>query len=452
MVSQKKSSGLATRSVLILDFNNDLPELETNLIPLGWNCVVVCNSSHSQRVIRQENIAVAVVIAQKGNELHMFSLTSKLQSIAPNVKWLAITMQHPISSRSVKEGLSTLFIDYFHYPVEWEQFSYSLGHLLGMAKLLEETNQERKQQQNLELVGCSELIQNLKKNLNKVAKADSAILISGETGTGKGLCAQLIHNQSSRQNEPFIVVNCGSLPSSLIHSELFGHEKGAFTGAESQYVGRIERANNGTLFLDEIGDLSLDLQVNLLKFLDDNCIERLGGKRTINVNCRIIFASHIDLENAVAEGLFREDLFHRINILRTHVPSLREYREDIELLATKYLERFTLGKCKHHLSKSALQSMLQYEWPGNVRELKNRILRAVVMAEKEQITAQDLGLKLSNKRFSNVALAKQRKEINTETLLAVLKQNNHNVSAASRQLNISRTTFYRLVKKCNIQW
>ena len=248
-----------------------------------------------------------------------------------------------------------------------------------------------------------------------------------------------------------MIVNCGALPASLIHSELFGHEKGAYTGAETQYIGQIERADKGTLFLDEIGDLPLELQVNLLKFIDDYTIERLGGNRPIKVDCRIILASNIDLENAVAEGKFREDLYHRLNILRIHVPSLRKYREDIELLARDYLERYCYSDRKLHLSNSALQSMLLYDWPGNVRELKNRILRAVVMAETEQITAAELGINPKLNSSPVVALAKQRVEIDTELLLDAIKRNNHNISAASRELNISRTTCYRLIKKCKIK-
>lgn len=453
MVNHKKRRDLTTRSVLIVNFNNDLPELEKALIPLNWECASACDLKQSLRIIEQKNISVAIVIIQAGNELQVLNVVSKLQHTTPDVKWLAITTQYPIPSPYLKKKLATLFIDYYHTPIDWGLFSNSLGHLWGMSKLQIESKKEvRESTFPQELVGCSEPITSLKKDLKKVAIVDNPLLISGETGTGKGLCAQLIHAQSAREKDPFVIVNCGALPSSLIHSELFGHEKGAYTGAERQYIGRIERANNGTLFLDEIGDLPLDLQVNLLNFLDDSSIERLGGNCPIKVNCRIIFASHIDLENAVAEGAFREDLFHRLNILRIHVPSLRDYREDIEVLAQKFLARFAQDDSNLRFTSSALQAMLQYDWPGNVRELKNRVLRAIVMAEQGKITERDLGLKLTNNNMPKATPNRLRTEIDTETLLEALKRNNHNVSAASRQLNISRTTFYRLVKKCNIQW
>nr|WP_283102738.1 sigma-54 dependent transcriptional regulator [Shewanella abyssi] len=305
-----------------------------------------------------------------------------------------------------------------------------------------------------QLLGNSNLINTLRSNIAKVAKVDEAVLISGETGTGKGLCAHLIHSQSKRGNGPFITINCGALPASLIHSELFGHEKGAFTGADKQYIGHIERANDGTLFLDEIGDLSLESQVNLLQFLEDHIIERLGGSIDITIDCRIIFASHINLETAVEEGRFREDLYYRINILHLHAPSLREHKEDITLLVDEYLKQYSPSEHLYTLTPKALKTMYEYQWPGNIRELKNRINRAIIMANNNQLTATDLGIKIVNlqsDREDVINLAQHRVEIDTELLLDAIKRNNHNISAAARELKISRTTFYRLIKKCKIK-
>jgi DNA-binding NtrC family response regulator len=252
-----------------------------------------------------------------------------------------------------------------------------------------------------------------------------------------------------------ITINCAALPASLIHSELFGHEKGAFTGAQSRYIGHIERANHGTLFLDEIGDLSLDLQVNLLQFIEDHRIERLGGHQQLEIDCRILFASHIDLENAIDEGRFREDLYHRLNILRLHVPSLRDRKQDMPSLTEVFLGHYA-PEGKHFLLSDEAQTMVQaYDWPGNVRELKNRLQRAIVMADSPIIAPEDLGIVQAIARQNMVGneaeLAGKRTETDTELLLAAIERNNHNISAAARELNISRTTFYRLVKKCQIK-
>ena len=452
IMKQQNSKRVSQRPVLILDLDNDFPSIATELIQQNWLPMTTSTFRQSMHVIQQTNINVAIAIIPTNKHKNTFDAVSKLQKIAPNVKWLAIAMQYPITSLDYSQKLSTYFADYFHCPIDWMLFVHTLGHSWGMTKVQKETSKEQlSNAQSHIMFGRSKLIKDLKLKLTKFARADCSVLISGETGTGKGLCAQLIHSLSERKDGPLVTVNCGALPASLIHSELFGYEKGAFTGAESQYIGHIERADKGTLFLDEIGDLPLELQVNLLKFLDDYTIERVGGNQPIQVDCRIILASNGDLENAVAEGKFREDLYHRLNILRIHVPSLRKYREDIELLAREYIEQYSHPDRKLHLSNSALQSMLVYDWPGNVRELKNRILRAVVMAEADQITATELGINAKS-NFKPVAnLAKQRVEIDTELLLDAIKQNNHNISAASKQLNISRTTCYRLIKKCKIK-
>ncbi|PKI17819.1 sigma-54 interaction domain-containing protein [Colwellia sp. 12G3] len=451
MIKPKKSNLVTQRPVLILDFNNELNELDSKLREKNWLPITTSSTSAAIHLIQQKNINVAIALISSNKQKNNFDFMSKIQNIAPNVKWLAISLQYPVTSAAYSKNLSTYFIDYFHCPVDWIQFSHTLGHAWGMTKLYKNVNKvQLPSAQNHIMVGRSKIIKDLKYKLKKMARSDCSILISGETGTGKGLCAQLIHFLSERKGEPLVTVNCGALPASLIHSELFGYEKGSFTGAQSQYIGHIERADKGTLFLDEIGDLPLELQVNLLKFLDDYTIQRVGGNQPIKIDCRIILASNVNLENAVAEGKFREDLYHRLNILRIHVPSLRKYREDIELIARDYLEQYCHSDHKLHLSESALQSMLLYDWPGNVRELKNRILRAVIMAEAEQITTEELGLNAKS-NFKPVAdVANQQVEINTEVLLDAIKQNNYNISAASRQLNISRTTCYRLIKKCKI--
>lgn len=452
MSYKKNINVVAQRPVLILDFGNDFQDVATALIGHNWIATTASTLCHAVHVVDQKNIKIAIAIISSKTYKQTFDGIDKLKNISPYLQWVAISMQYPVSTSPYAQKLSDYFVDYFHCPIDWKQFTHTLGHLWGMVDIQKNSNQGQCQDtQNNFMVGRSRLMKDLNAQLEKVAPTDGLILISGETGTGKGLCAQRIHSSSARKDGPLVTVNCAALPASLIHSELFGHEKGAYTGAERQYIGKIERANNGTLFLDEIGDLPLELQVNLLKFIDDYTIERLGGHRAIKVDCRIILATHIDLENAVAEGKFREDLYHRLNILRIHVPSLREHREDIALLAKNYILRFNQTNRKLCFSNSAQEAMFTYNWPGNVRELKNRILRAVVMADGEQITVAELGIKLNNNFKPVSALAKPRVEIDSELLLDAVNRNNHNISAAAKELNISRTTFYRLVKRYKIK-
>ena len=293
------------------------------------------------------------------------------------------------------------------------------------------------------LIGESMCLKDLRCKLKKYAQCDAEVLIQGETGVGKGLCARIIHQQSSRKNAPFIEVNCGAIPSGLIASELFGHEKGAFTGAISDRVGFIQRANRGTLFLDEIGDMPADLQVHLLHFLESKQIQRVGADKTIDVDCRIIAASHVDLKADVVQGNFREDLFYRLNILPLKIPPLRDRGNDILILSDYFLQELSNGKVV--ISKDAQETLLAHSWPGNVRELHNVIQRAVVMCEKDIITPADLGID-TLERHSNPPTD----QVDLDYLLQAIEDNKHNMSAAARQLGISRTTLYRLIKKYNL--
>ena len=293
------------------------------------------------------------------------------------------------------------------------------------------------------LIGESMCLKDLRCKLKKYAQCDAEVLIQGETGVGKGLCARIIHQQSSRKNAPFIEVNCGAIPSGLIASELFGHEKGAFTGAISDRVGFIQRANRGTLFLDEIGDMPADLQVHLLHFLESKQIQRVGADKTIDVDCRIIAASHVDLKADVVQGNFREDLFYRLNILPLKIPPLRDRGNDILILSDYFLQELSNGKVI--ISKDAQETLLAHSWPGNVRELHNVIQRAVVMCEKDIITPADLGID-TLERHSNPPTD----QVDLDYLLQAIEDNKHNMSAAARQLGISRTTLYRLIKKYNL--
>jgi len=452
MVTLSKFNHAKQKPVLLLNLNNEECHWESEFNALNWHCIHSSNISETIKYIEEYDIKIAIAMISSTYQQCVFRTLSQLFEVKNNMLWIAISCDNQFTQYPLSHQFPDYFFDYHHLPINWEKLGHTLGHAYGMLPFRVENNrQQKKQHKDDEILGNSAAIKRLRSDLTKIARASGAVLISGETGTGKGLCARTIHRQSSRKHGPFITINCGALPSTLLHSELFGHEKGAFTGAEKLYIGHIERADKGTLFLDEIGDLSLDSQIHLLQFLEDHTIERLGANRAICIDCRIIFASHVNLETAVEEGRFREDLYHRLNILRLHVPSLRDRREDIELLANAYRQLYSSMGRELTFTPRTLENMLRYEWPGNVRELKNRIQRAVVMADNCAISEQDMGIKVINNQQPKIKLAQQRMDIDTEVLLDAINRHNHNISAAARELNISRTTFYRLVKKCKIK-
>ncbi|WOH39061.1 sigma 54-interacting transcriptional regulator [Thalassotalea fonticola] len=440
------------RTVLCFNFEHAKMNWQRKLSPFKWKVHNVTTLSQAVNLLKGNTILVAIAILTASTQKQAISIIANLVSSFPQIKWIAYSLDDNLKNSAVSAKFSEYCIDYFHYPICIERLAHTLGHAYGMAQLQPQIKAKNiASYDTATLIGKSNELRQLNNHIKKIAKVDSSLLITGETGTGKDLCAQLIHQQSARANSPLININCGALPESLIHSELFGHEKGAFTGAIDKYIGHIERAHQGTLFLDEIGDLPLELQVNLLHFLENHTIERLGGAKPITVDCRIIAATHIDLETAVVEGRFRKDLFHRLNILRLRVPGLREHREDIEAIAISFLKPFQQANPKLKFSNSAIECMLSYEWPGNVRELKNRVERAVVMQDGNTISNKDLGHHFAKIKMPTKNLNQQREDIDTEILLDAITRNNHNISAAARDLKISRTTFYRLIKKCNIK-
>jgi Response regulator containing CheY-like receiver, AAA-type ATPase, and DNA-binding domains len=279
-------------------------------------------------------------------------------------------------------------------------------------------------------------------------------LIEGETGTGKELIANAIHAHSKRKDKPTVAINCGAFPPELIQAELFGYEKGAFTGAHCRKIGRIEAAQGGTLFLDEIGDLPLAQQVNLLRFLEERCIERVGGIEKIPIDVRIISATHVDLKQAVEEGKFREDLYYRLRVLHLKTPPLRERESDIELLTWYFFEEFSknLRRKPKGFCTDALYLLQQHDWPGNVRELMNCIRHAVVMSENHLLTPADLGLDKRNKeRISVKTLEQARADADCETILSTIRHTRFNMTRAARNLGISRVSLYRLIDKYQLK-
>lgn len=306
-----------------------------------------------------------------------------------------------------------------------------------------------------EMVGASPAICTVIDLIRKVAKTEMPVLITGETGTGKELTAQAIHEQSLRQHGPFVPINCGAIPETLLESELFGHERGAFTGAIQQKKGRLEAAAGGTLFLDEVGDLLPALQVKLLRFLQEGTCERVGGQETLHVNARIIAATNVDLKAAIDKSLFRDDLYYRLGVLHIHLPPLRERGQDTLLMAMVFLKRaaVTYRKTISGYTPHAMDALRTYSWPGNVRELSNRVRRAVVMAEGTEITPHDLGLAVEETQAveSLDSLRAAHRRIEMELLVKAIGLHRGNLTRIARDLEVSRSTLYRKLRAYGLE-
>lgn len=308
------------------------------------------------------------------------------------------------------------------------------------------------------MVGESPAMSNVFELIRRFAKTDAAVLITGESGTGKELAACAIHERSSRRSRPFVAVNCAALPATLISSELFGHEKGAFTGAFARKIGQIEAANGGTLFLDEIGDLPPDLQGHLLRFLSEGKIVRLGGSQVISVNVRVLSATNVSLPKAIAEGRFREDLYYRLNVLNMRMPPLRERGSDIELLAVFFLRRISaeFGREVSGFHPQALAALRSHPWRGNVREMIAAIRRAVVMGNTPLVMPEDLALEphlplevpaRADAPPPLFARPRPGSPAELQILADALKESAHNITHAARRLGVSRITLYRMMRR-----
>lgn len=370
------------------------------------------------------------------------------------LRWVAVITQEFLQCRECAEFIYNYFEDYHTLPIDKERLRNTLGHVHGMVRLKQNLAERDVEpgKKSYQMFGQSPQMSELFRAIEKIAKVESPVLLIGESGTGKELVARALHYHSLRSTGPFVAVNCGALPENLVQSELFGHEKGAFTGAVARKMGKIEAASGGTIFLDEVGDLPYDAQANLLRFLQESTIDRIGNTDSTNVDVRVLAATHVDLESAVEQGRFREDLFYRLNVLRLNLPPLRDREGDIELLANRFFIIFSEknGSKVRGFSKQAMKQMKKHSWPGNVRELINRVQRAVIMAESRLITPQDLGLENCKMNKEGGSLHDVRHHAEKQVIIDTLSSANHNVSEASRMLGVSRVTLYRLMHKYDL--
>jgi len=349
--------------------------------------------------------------------------------------------------------------DFYAKPIDLNILKIILVRTFRLQEL-EEANRKMELQTNQSgslcgMIGISPVMQQLFSRLQQASKTNFPVLITGSTGTGKEVAAQAVHSLSNRSKQPLVIVNCGAIPENLLESELFGHEKGAFTGATSRQIGKFEQANKGTIFLDEIGELPLQMQVKLLRTLQESTIERLGGKATISLDVRIVAATNIDLEEAVKNGTFREDLFYRLNVVPLQVPDLRERPEDILLLAHHFLqtESRMMKRPVTSFAPAAIAALSAYDWPGNVRELQNRVRRALGTTMDTHLYPADLGLEQiavdsDNQRI--LTLREARDVAENATIRQALALCGNNISQAAKLLEVSRPTLHDLIKKHDI--
>jgi two-component system response regulator AtoC len=435
--------------ILVVDDEAVIREsLRDWLSDVGHQVLTAEDGFQALKMIEKEKPGIAIVdLVMPG--MDGIELLKRAKEISPSIEVIIVTAYGsiPTAITAMKEGA----YDYIEKPFCPEKAELLIERLVEHQGLLEENislHQRLEERYRFEnIIAKSPKMQQVIEVIKVVAKSNATVLITGESGTGKELVARAIHSQSYRKDKPFVAVSCAALPESLLESELFGHEKGAFTGAHAQRRGKFEIANRGTLFLDEIGEMSANIQVHLLRVLEEKEFTRVGGNELIKVDVRVISATNKDMKKAVANGPFREDLYYRLNVVTIELPPLRERKEDVPLLAQHFLRKFAVENQKEitDFSPEASDFLLKYNWPGNVRELENAIERAVILAKNSYIDAADMPQE-NLQLVQSAPVGKSLEEVEKEHILNILKESGGNYSKAARILGISRITLYNKAK------
>ena len=378
----------------------------------------------------------------------------QILELVPNTKVVVVTGNDDRESAVKAIGIGAY--DFYLKPIDADILGLIVNRAFRVRELEDENQRLSSNDDDSPLSGLianSPQMLKICRTIEKIAPANVTTLLLGESGTGKEVLAKAIHELSPRAKERFVAINCAAIPENLLESELFGYEKGAFTGANKQTLGKIEVANEGTLFLDEIGDLPMALQAKLLRFLQERVIERVGGRKEISVDVRVVCATHRGLPDMIKDGSFREDLYYRLSEITVQIPSVREREGDPVLLARVFLDRFAKEQNKKTpaLSKEALLAIENYSWPGNVRELENKVKRALILLDGNQVTAEDLELENTEADDMPFNLREVREEAERKAVLRALNHVNGNIAQAAETLGVSRPTLYDLIKKLNIE-
>ena len=440
-----------SRLLLIDDDPNTLASLARAFRLAGHDATVCDNAARALELIRAEPFDLIfsdVVMPGKDG----ISLLEDLKASGVTTPVVMISGQASVEMavRATRLGA----VDFLEKPLSTEKLLVTVENVLRLRRLEEENRDLRLRLGKHELIWAGPVMEKLMEQIERVAASQSRVCICGETGTGKELVARTIHQKSPRHAGPFVTLNCAAVPAELIESELFGHEKGAFTGAASRHVGKFEQASGGTLFLDEIGDMPLAMQAKLLRVLEEGEIERVGGDRPISVDARVIVATHRNLEEMVRQNTFRQDLFHRVYVFPILLPPLRERADDIAALARYFAAQVAAQNNwkEKRFSADAVELLRQYAWPGNVRELRNVVERVLLLASGEEIAAEDVLLALpgpAGAPGSSAAgagtLAERVEAFEREVLLAELRRHHHHMTNVARALGLERSHLY---KKC----
>lgn len=389
-----------------------------------------------------------------GGATEGFKALEEILKLAPNTKVIVVTGREEKENAVTAIGLGAC--DFFQKPLDADILSFIVDRAFKLYQL-EKENQELSTGNSTStvkgVIASSKKMLDICRMIEKIAPADVTTLLLGETGTGKEVLAKAIHQLSPRADEPFSAINCGAIPENLLESELFGHEKGAFTGATQMKKGKIELAHGGTLFLDEIGDMPLPLQVKLLRFLQERVIERIGGVKVIPVDVRVVCATHQNLQTHIEKGLFREDLYYRVSEITLNIPPLREREGDSIIIAQALLKTICQKMNRPNLSFSedAMRAIKSYNWPGNVREVINKVKRAVIMADDKKVTAEDLELPTTSTITEEALnLRKIRDDAERSAIVQAIQAAQNNMAQAARLLGITRPTLYNLTEKLGI--
>jgi len=453
---------LSKEKILIIDDEAEmLDNCRRILKRSGYDCLLLQESENFAQVLKEESPDLILTDLRMPKKDGMRVL-KEAKAIDPDILVLLFTAYGTI--KSALEACKLGAFDYIQKPFSAEQLRIAVNRGIKQKRLSDENRYLRSQLKEAygfnKIIGKSASLQKVLKRIKKVSKTEANILIRGDSGTGKELTARSIHKNSERRGRPFVPVDCASLPENLLESELFGHEKGAFTDAHVTRPGIFEYANGGTLFLDEIGELNITLQSKLLRVLQERQVRRVGGRKLLNVDVRIISATNRDLKNAIGEGSFREDLFYRINVISIPLPPLKERKDDIPLLANHYLKHFNKSRKNEvkGISVEAMELMERYHWPGNVRELQNVMERAVSLMDSEFIAPEDLPEKMRRvdkfdafKFPADSNFKKAKKDwmdlFEKRYLSDLLKRHNGNISKAALEAQVNRKTIHRLLKR-----
>jgi DNA-binding NtrC family response regulator len=418
----------------------------------GYDAVPVEGGQRAIELLEREDWSI-LIVDLKMPRVDGIGVLRRAQEINPDIPVLVFTAYATVET--AVEAMKAGAYDYLVKPVDPDVLTLKVQKIVEAKDLASENRMLRRKidaiSQFDEIVGESKPMRQLFELVSSVADSDATVLITGESGTGKELIARAIHRNSDRRYKPFVAVSIGALPATLVEGELFGHEKGAFTGADHSHPGKIELADSGTIFFDEVGDMDTKVQVDLLRVLQERSYYRLGGNRELHTDVRVIAATNRDLKQAIAEGTFREDLYYRLNVVTVHLPPLRDRGNDVILLAEYFLKKFCAKskRKREGLSTAVIDRLLKHRWPGNVRELENAIERAVVVGKNTHIQPEDL-LVDDDREESGTSASVRLKDVEKEHIQRVLEQTGWNVTRSAQLLEIDRATLYNKIKSYNL--